>query len=308
MNAFEQLRAKYLAGELCVFVGAGVSMGCGLPDWKGLAKEVVEMFPRKPGSPLGAVSVAIQQGRQPPSDPNALSGDIANVLATEDPLFSMRYARRLNEFDLRSLVSRCLYRRPIELSETVLAIPTLGRVKRICCFNYDDILDRSFAERNSKCVSLFQDNRIPLESPQTTIFYPHGFLPDPNRHSFDATKNIVLSEDDYFDLYSSPYAWANMVQLTLFLNYTALFIGCSLLDPNLRRLLDIAAKMRPNHTHFAFFRNQYQLEDARWYQKNYAMAFEVVQKRLLEGLGVHPIWVQEYTEIASELMRLQSDV
>ena len=121
-------------------------------------------------------------------------------------------------------------------------------------------------------MALFQNHRIPLEAPQTIVFYPHGFLPDPNRHSFPATDTIVLSEDDYFDLYRSPYAWANMVQLTLLLNYTALFIGCSLLDPNMRRLLDITAKMRPNHSHYALFRDPYYREDAKWYQHNYAAA------------------------------------
>src|SRR5580658_2430905 len=52
MDAFEQLRVKHHAGDLCLLVCAGVSMGCGLPAGKNLAQEVVEMFPRKPGPPL----------------------------------------------------------------------------------------------------------------------------------------------------------------------------------------------------------------------------------------------------------------
>ena len=192
------------------------------------------------------------------------------------------------------------------LSATVLEIPLLEKVKRICCFNYDDILDRAFAERDRTYVALFQDNRIPLEAPQTIVFYPHGFIPDPNRHSFSATDGIVLSEDDYFALYSSPYAWANMVQLTLLLNYTALFIGCSLLDPNVRRLLNIVANKRPDHSHYAFFRDPHYREDAEWYQHNYAMAFREVQERLLRGLGVQPVWVHEYKEIAPALSRLRA--
>jgi hypothetical protein len=306
MDAFEQLRVDYLAGEVSLFVGAGVSMGCGLPDWRGLAEGVVRLFPRKPRAPLGTASAATREGKQPPADPNALSALKANVLAREEPLLSMRYARSDGELDLNSLVCRCLYAMPIPLSESVLAIPTLEKARRICCFNYDDILDRSFAARGTACLALFQDMRIPLESPQTIIFYPHGFLPDPSRHSFPPTEKIVLSEDDYHDLYRSPYAWANMVQLTLLLNYTALFIGCSLLDPNVRRLLDISAKVRPAHSHYAFVRDPYFRKDAKWYKQNYGIAFRSVQERILRGLGIRPVWIQEYSEIASALSSLRA--
>jgi hypothetical protein len=105
MNSHELLHAQYLAGDVCLFVGAGVSMGCGLPDWRGLSKEVVRMFPLKPGRPLGAVSAAIRQGKQPPPDPNALSIEKATVLTQEEPLLAMRYARSDGEIDLCSLVS-----------------------------------------------------------------------------------------------------------------------------------------------------------------------------------------------------------
>jgi hypothetical protein len=309
MSAYEHLHREYLAGDVCLFVEAGVSMGCGLPDWKGLADGVVDMFPKKPGPPLGAISAARRRGEQPPPDANALLIEKADVLRKEDPHHSMRYARYKDELDLSSLVSRCLYDRPITLSETAaLEIPKLEKVKRVCCFNYDDILDRSFAEAGRTYVALFPGDRIPLEAPQTLIFYPHGFLPDPKRRSFAATDNIVLSEDAYFDLYRSPYAWANMIQLTLILNYTALLVGCSLLDPNVRRLLDIAGTTRPQHRHYAFFfRNPYDREDARWYQQNYAMAFRAVQERLLDGLGVAALWVREYSEIALALRRLHRE-
>ncbi len=304
MEACEQLRVDYLAEEVCLFIGAGVSMGCGLPDWRGLAEGVVRLFPRKLVPP-GLWASTIGQGKTP-LRPNALSDLKADVLKLEDPLLSMRYAKSIGGFDLNTLVCKCLYAESIKLSETVLEIPSLKNVRRICCFNYDDILDRSFAERSTVYIPLFQDDRIPLESPQTIIFYPHGFLPDPKRHSFPATNKIVLSEDDYHDLYHSPYAWANMIQLTLLLNYTALFIGCSLLDPNVRRLLGISAKMRPTHNHYAFVRDPYNRKDATWFEMEYATAFRSVQEQILRGLGVRPVWFNEYSEIASALKTLRA--
>jgi hypothetical protein len=306
INIPEQLLADYCDGIVCLFVGAGVSKGCGLPDWKELAGEVVRTLPRKPGPPLGSISAAIARGQRPPPDPNALTTEKKDVLAQEDPLLSMRYARSAGDIDVCSLVRRCLYARSIELSKTVLEIPLLDKVKRICCFNYDDVLDRAFAKKGRTYLPLFQSDRIPLEAMQAIIFYPHGFLPDPNRSSYPATSAIVLAEDDYFELYRSPHAWANMLQLILLLNYTAVFIGCSLLDPNVRRLLDIAARMRPNHHHYAFFLDRYYRKDADWYQSNYATAFRLVQEGILKGLGVRSIWVQEFDDIAAVLEKLRA--
>jgi hypothetical protein len=306
MKIPEQLLADYCDGIVCLFVGAGVSKGCGLPDWKELAREVVRNFPRKPGPRLGEIPAAIARGQRPPPDPNALATEKEHVLAHEEPLLSMRYARSAGDIDVCSLVSGCLYAKSTELSKTVLEIPLLDKVRRICCFNYDDVLDRAFAKKGRTYLPLFQGDRIPLEATQAIIFYPHGFLPDPKRPSRRATGAIVLSEDDYFELYRSPYAWANMLQLTLLLNYTAVFIGCSLLDPNVRRLLDIAARTRPNHHHYAFFLDRYYRKDAEWYQSRYAMAFRLVQEGILKGLGVTPIWVQEYDGIAAVLERLRA--
>jgi hypothetical protein len=252
------------------------------------------------------MAAAQRRGKQAPPDPNALLILMADVLSQEDPLRSMRYARLDEGLELSSLVCKCLYDSPITLSETALEIPALERVKRICCFNYDDILDRSFVEAGRAYVALFQGDRIPLEAPEALVLYPHGFLPDPKRSSLAATDNIVLSEDDYFYLYSSPYAWANMIQLTLLLNYTALFVGCSLLDPNVRRLLNTAANMRPQHRHYAFFRDPYDQEEAPWYQDNYGTAFRAVHERILDGLGVTALWVRKYSEIAVALRGLRT--
>jgi hypothetical protein len=305
-SVFERLRAAYQAGEVCLFIGAGVSIGCGLPGWKELARDVVDLIPRKPGPALGARSAAIQARRKPPPDPNLLRDQKAKVLKMMDPLLSMRYARSDPDIDLRLLVSDRLYRGPIKLSPTALEIPMLDRVGRICCYNYDDILDRAFAERGKTYAPVFENERFQREAKPKPVFYLHGFLPDPGRKSHGATERIVLSEDDYHDLYRDVYAWANIVQLTLLLNYTALFVGHSLLDPNLRRLLALVNNMRPAHRHYALLSDGLEDADAPWYRKNDAAAFRSVESRLLAGLGIEPVWVNSYSEFPRELRKLRT--
>jgi hypothetical protein len=306
MGEYQELNAAYESGQVCLFVGAGVSMGCHLPGWDELAECVLKNLPPKPHA-LGAMSAAIKQGRPIPPDPNALSIEKERHLKKISPLLSMRYVRSDPGNELELLVAKCLYSSRIKLSDVVREIVSLKKIRRICCFNYDDILDRAFAEEQRIYRAVFQNQRIPLESQETLIFYPHGFLPDPHRQSHKRTPKIVLSEDDYHELYGSPYAWPNIVQLILLVGYTALFIGCSLLDPNLRRLLDIVARMRSGRNHYAFFRDPFFRPNAAWYQENDSQAYRAIHKRLLSGLGIQAIWVTDYSEIAQKLREMRTD-
>jgi len=302
----EPLTASYAAGDLCLFVGAGVSRSCGLPDWRELSRAVVNRIPKQDGPGLGAVSAARRQGRPIPADPNALLAEKKAVLQDEEPLLAMRYMRLEVGAGLGLLVSDVLYSRHIEVSAGLRELVRLDNVRRVCCYNYDDLLARAYDEEGTDHLALLPGCRIPLESPRRLVFYPHGYLPEPGRGSVDATDAIVLSEDDYFELYRQPYGWANLVQLTLLLNYTALFVGCSLLDPNVRRLLDIVVASRPDHRHYAIFREEKDRPAAQWLQAREGIATRSVQRRLLGGLGIEPIWVDSFDEIADVLRALRA--
>lgn len=50
----------------------------------------------------------------------------------------------------------------------------------------------------------------------------------------------VLSEKEYHNLYKEAFHWSNVIQLQALARTTCFFIGLSMNDPNLRRLLDIS--------------------------------------------------------------------
>ena len=54
-------------------------------------------------------------------------------------------------------------------------------------------------------------------------------------------------EDDYNTMYNDAYAWQIGTQLSFFRENKCLFIGCSLTDPNIRRLIRMAEKERKKH-------------------------------------------------------------
>ena len=198
----------------------------------------------------------------------------------------------------------------------VRAIVRMRKVRRICCFNFDDILETAFEEeeRNFQCVT--EGDEIPFLSDTTLILHPHGYLPRRRRSKRRASANIVFSEDDYHKLYSSPSAWSNLVQLVLLLDYSAVFVGCSLKDPNLRRLLDIVAQMRPKQRHYALLpdttterpseSNQEKLK-AWSFQNRIRTAEKEVRERDLMTRGVIPIWWRKPSEVAEKLREIVGD-
>ncbi|QBY55466.1 SIR2 family protein [Cupriavidus oxalaticus] len=304
----QHLRDEYAYGNLCLFIGAGVSVGCGLPDWRKLAEEVLQAIPHKQWGNLPPHLLGKARPLTGELDPNWHLPYVKDILGSVDPLYSMRYIRADKHLDLKDLVRVCLYKHQIQLSDIARELPLLSNARRICCFNYDDILCRAFDEADCSFSPLFPGQKIPLESSNRLIFYPHGYLPDPDRASFfQKTEAIVLSEEDYFELYRLPYSWANMVQLTLLMNYTALFIGCSLSDPNVRRLLDVCANKGRHHQHFAFMLNPYgSAAKLNWLELKHSAAFEKFNGSLYKGLGVKILWVNDFRDIASILSAIRS--
>ena len=108
-----------------------------------------------------------------------------------------------------------------------------------------------------------------------------------------------------------PYNWANMIQLNFMLSNTCVFIGLSLTDPNLRRLLEIASLKKNDEDscsrHYAIMR-RFKLEDSQ--QEKTIKIFEAVneslQESFFEELGIHIILVDEYSEIPEILKQIKS--
>jgi SIR2-like protein len=282
MSIEAELKRFHTDGSLSLFVGAGVSVDCGLPDWTTLSKLVVERA--WPGKTKG---IDFQQLMK--------RIDMSSL----NPLDSMRMARRELGAEFNSVVTACLYEKGAASSRLVQAIVALKNVRRICCFNYDDLLEDAYSKAGVSFRRLIVGEQIPVDGQEILIFHPHGFLPRNNHSSSPA---IILSEDDYHELYMSLYSWANLIQLNLLLTSNVLFIGCSLKDPNIRRLLDVCKKTGSAQKYFAVMKRPDYESEKRWFStlRSFQIASEV-EEPLLRDRGVIPIWVDKYSDIPSLL-------
>jgi hypothetical protein len=225
---------------LVPFIGAGVSAGAGLKNWTDLLNSIAAEVVAKSASP-------------PPAELKQLVRRFVE-LNDASPLILARYLRMaIGEDEFAHRVASVLYEgvatnesgtSPAYESIAKLCIPrrTGCGVNAVVNYNYDDLLHKHLEASSVQAQAVSRVGER-VEQDALPVYHVHGYLPrevvsDPA----SIPENIVLSEEAYHKLYSSPYDWSNLIQLDHLRNSTCLFIGHSLTDPNLRRLLAIAAK------------------------------------------------------------------
>ena len=193
-------------------------------------------------------------------------------------------------------------------------------------FNFDNLLEQELARRkiaHSSIVSAFELKRTGL-----TILHPHGFLPQTGK--VDGC-NLVFTEDEYHDLIESSFHWALTEIVHGLRHSTALFIGLSMSDPSLRRLLDASREAHDYPVHFQLLK-RHVIQDSEEYkvladvesraqkigkslgmdeEKKPTQLVEVIQaalaqadtydRQLFESMKVKTIWLESYDDISEIL-------
>jgi hypothetical protein len=78
------------------------------------------------------------------------------------------------------------------------------------------------------------------------VVHPHGYL----KRGGGPVTPLVLGEADYFEYSRTPYAWPDAVLIGYLSRSTCVFVGHSMTDPNVRRLLRVSSTVS-DHRHFA---------------------------------------------------------
>lgn len=267
--------------SFALVLGAGVSVDPGAHTWKNLLKNFENELTLK-----GIIIDSEKLGKR-------IGGS---------SLITAQLCKELykTEIDYYWAIHKGLYDGSKPYNEN-FALYHLSRIAEICqvkkhfrilTYNYDDYLEEYLDHLGVIYNSLFDCNST-VDS-RLSIYHLHGFLPRLRSKSYITErfkKSITLTEGDYNSLYNDPYSWQIASQLSFFRENICLFVGCSLSDPNIRRLLEMSGKEQRKH--YAI------LEKDKMQPKDLLRASNHFAR-----LGVEIIWIEDNTELPGQLKNL----
>jgi hypothetical protein len=224
------LGEKLASGRLSLFLGAGASMGFGLPNWDSLTQNL-----------CGEAKVT--------RDPN-----LSNESQAENIFISVYKKDRIK---FARAVQLSLYKHPFEIDKIVSAENKLlsalgaivmnsirGRAVGVVTFNFDDLLEKYLAIRGfvvDSCVTLPSWR----SSSDVQVLHQHGLLESDVSNEPD--NPIVFTGIDFDEIVGKTQnLWRQRV-LDLLQSTTPIFVGLSGNDANLRSMLSEASKQHPSH-------------------------------------------------------------
>lgn len=304
----KKLKIEYDNDNLVLFLGAGASHDAKIATWDTLIIDLlIELIDKE------LVKNDIQ-----------MEDHYKEIIATElskqngaSPLLQTRFIRTGMSEDFGELVRKILYKNSINSSELLnqigqLCIPNRGKVgvQAIVNYNFDDLIEKTLARLDIRYRSIYDEGMIP-NSAELGIYHVHGFLPQ-EIGDYDNLENtlLVFSEEGYHKLVLESYNWANITQINFLITHTCVFIGLSLTDPNLRRLLEIVAQKNINNDnqpkHYAVLRrstftNYQEIESIRSFEK----VNQSLQEAYYQELGLNIIWVDDFEEIPDILKSIK---
>ena len=183
------------------------------------------------------------------------------------------------------------------------AIIELARPRRegkaldsIITFNFDALVEENLSLAKILNTSIYTE-AVKFQPSELPIYHVHGYLP--RRGRISENSNIVFSEDAYHGQFLDPFSWSNLIQLSKFSQNTCLFVGVSLTDPNLRRLLDVAWRKSTDKDQNHYIIKKFPELDGSEETQRLARLLEEQDANLL---GLNVIWVRTYDEIPNILL------
>lgn len=277
----DRLKNDIQIGDLSVVLGAGVSNDYKAPSWKKLVGD----FENEINS---LASIEITHLKDKIGSTELIHAQLYKELLPEDKFYDRLYS------------SLYEYYNPLELLNPETTLYEIGSLLerysnkkniKVLTYNYDNFLEQNlekyFSYEKYKIFYNEEDeigNLIP-------IYHIHGYLPYDQDISKKYKDSIKLIEDDYNFLYNNPYSWQIETQLEAFRKNNCLFVGCSLTDPNIRRLLKIA--MGSQKRHYAIMC----IEDLTSFEL-------VIVSHHFSKMGVDIIWTKEFDDYPKILKNL----
>ena len=274
--------------NITVFFGAGVSSSAGFPTWNGLIE-------------ASWWETARGRDKLENADNKYVLSKIDEIIG-DSPLVK---ARMLQESQGESLFWRLrdlLYppeplNSPLveESCRLIINLKSRGRLSQVMTLNYDNLIEEGLGRLGVDMPPFYGSNNIYDNS--NYIFHVHGYLPPPPRKiTQQEVESIVFSESAYNLLASNSYAATNIRILQRFIDDACIFLGHSMTDPNIRRLLEISQSVRMGVRHL-WFKRLPDIDRSDWDKYIFNRQIANLQERIMISLGVHIIWYKDHADL-----------
>ncbi|WCT56771.1 SIR2 family protein [Paenibacillus kyungheensis] len=313
-----QIKNAFQRDQLSLFLGAGVSTSAGFPTWNALLEKlndavIEQMHNRKFGGKLSSEIVN--------KDDKKVMSNLLASLRDESPIINAFFLESTinSHVSLAKHIRHALYgknsRKRTFTSETLSWLAKLCnhrgkyRIRSVVTFNYDDLLEQHLSRVPVDFMTVFkEDDEInPVLLP---VFHVHGYLPQHNSEFDESSDNlIVFSEQAYHTVYTDAYSWSNITQMHVLKENICLFIGLSMNDPNMRRILDIAARRNLKKVKHYALMQRLDLEDvsedlkklknqiSKELLNSFLEDFHFSRERLFAEFGIRIVWFEDHEEI-----------
>ena len=253
--------------DCVLFLGAGVSVSAKLPKWDDMLRDL-----------LGDNDVI-----------NSIDFDGLSKESGYSYLVIARYIQKLHKMDKVSMVEavrNLLYsngNQPSKLIEVICRlIKRRKNIRSVITYNYDTLIEEQLNKIGKENFTVYKSTQCDYKS--LPIYHVHGVIHRDNTRL--QRDEIVLSEEHYHKVYTEVFDWSNVEQLHALTRCTCYFIGLSMEDPNLRRLLEIATKdCEKAVRHYVFLERKCFSDDEEKAEQDYQ-----VREDILADLGLNVIW------------------
>ena len=296
-NALSALSNELHAGRLTLVCGAGVSVGAGVPSWNSLLLDLLKLMmasiSKNHSLPLKDAHAEQFQNKYGPS-----------------ALVVGKYLKSNLGKDFLPKIRDILYEKNPTKCDVIDAVVELARPQRdgkpldsIITFNFDSLIEENLESQRIRYKAVSSEGER-TKSDELPIFHVHGYLPRKGRIQKDA--EIVFSEDAYHNQFVDPFSWSNLIQLNKLSQNTCLFVGLSLADPNLRRLLDVSNRKNPSRalSHYVIKKapsisgSSDKIDDLAY----------LLEEQDANELGLNVIWIEDFSEVPIILNKVAKNV
>ena len=281
-DAIQKLCRTYRnAPQLGLVLGAGVSKESGVPLYVELAYALFDhayenrklrRVPRSVVAFMREQLAQLQAGQAPAvyHDPDKVLQYVCDHLDTPDSLTLLVKQILYENVETRrshKMVASRTYRENETLDAVIsfcAALPgsvlapeaqtrweTNPRVGGILTTNYDNLVEGSFGSKYGK--SLLKP--VAREGARETlpgkrvipVYHMHGYVSyvdDPDEPDGVKASKLVVAEEDYYRTFYHLLGFNNVVAMSFLRQFPSLFVGCSMSDRNVRRILYHLGRVR----------------------------------------------------------------